>query len=238
MLPLAANLLGSPPDRGVIKQERLQHILQQIDEIIVPPDMGQLMGQHGFELRLAQTGQQGGRHEHDRPGPANHHRHARRGGPQQPHGRRDADALLEARKTCAPHVVFLMLPLSPQSPDHPPPDCEAHGKEDDADDPQTDQPVKPRSPRISRLGSLCRHGNYLSHGRKECRLRQSDGNCPLRRNFHKGIVARDNRANGDDFLRDRLKSSPPVRTAVWQERGHPGSHRASCGLNLARPQLP
>ncbi len=237
MLAFVANLLRNPPDRGVIKEEGLQHILQQIDEIIVPPDMCQLMGQDGFELRRTQTGQQSSRHEHHRPGPADDHRHGRRGGPQEPHGRRHADSLLQARKTGAPHGVFFRLALSAQSADHFPTDCEAHREEDHADDPDTDQPVEPRSQGIKRLVSLCCQGNKLCPGRNDQRF-DPGGVVACRLRFQSGIVAQEERAAGGETATDQLVGTQAVPAAAWRECDNPGSDRLSCGQDVASPNLP
>jgi hypothetical protein len=56
-LALAAHLTRQPPNRRVKKQHRLQRTLQQVHPQIVPPNVRQLMRQHGFHHRRRQFGQ-------------------------------------------------------------------------------------------------------------------------------------------------------------------------------------
>ena len=54
--PLAADARRDPPDGGMVKQQRLDQDLEKVDEVIVAADVGDLVGQNGFELFDRQSG--------------------------------------------------------------------------------------------------------------------------------------------------------------------------------------
>ena len=57
MLALGADSAGDPPDGRVIEEKRLDEGLEDADEVVVAADMGELVGEDGFELRGGETGE-------------------------------------------------------------------------------------------------------------------------------------------------------------------------------------
>ena len=47
---LAAEMSGDPPDRGVVEEQRLGDALQDVDQIIVTPDVREFVHEEGFEV--------------------------------------------------------------------------------------------------------------------------------------------------------------------------------------------
>jgi len=41
-LPFTANLVRQPPDRRMVEENRLDQRLQQVDEVVVPANVGKL----------------------------------------------------------------------------------------------------------------------------------------------------------------------------------------------------
>jgi hypothetical protein len=74
-LALGPHLPRHPPDRGVVEEQGFDAGLQQVDEIVVPPDVRELVRQKGFELRGRQPGQGRRGQQHDGLEPSHHHRH-------------------------------------------------------------------------------------------------------------------------------------------------------------------
>jgi hypothetical protein len=50
MLALRADDAREPPDGGVIEEERFDEALKEVDEVVVPPDVGQLVGEQCVEV--------------------------------------------------------------------------------------------------------------------------------------------------------------------------------------------
>src|SRR5205809_17370 len=48
VLPFVANLARQPPDRRMVKEARLDQCLQQVDEVVMPPNMGKLVRKNGI----------------------------------------------------------------------------------------------------------------------------------------------------------------------------------------------
>ena len=74
VFPFLADLGRDPPDRGVIKQEGLDPDLDEVDQIVVPPDVRELVGQECIDLRSREPGERTGGQENDRPQPADDRR--------------------------------------------------------------------------------------------------------------------------------------------------------------------
>ena len=74
-LALGANVPRHPPDRGVVEQERFDNALQDVDQIVVPADVRQLMQQERFQLRGRQTAERPYRDQHHGAQPADHGGH-------------------------------------------------------------------------------------------------------------------------------------------------------------------
>ena len=51
MLPLLTNLLGDPPDAGVVEQQRLDDRLQKVYGVVVAADVRDLVRQDHLQLR-------------------------------------------------------------------------------------------------------------------------------------------------------------------------------------------
>ncbi len=63
---LGADLARYPPDGRVIEQERFDGRLNQVDQVIVPANVGQLVRQNRFELLWREAGQRAGRQQDHR----------------------------------------------------------------------------------------------------------------------------------------------------------------------------
>ena len=74
MFALGANSGGQPPDRGVIEQQRLHNALQDVDEVVLPPDVRKLVRNNNAQLLNAEAGQNRDRQNDDRPEPSDHDR--------------------------------------------------------------------------------------------------------------------------------------------------------------------
>ena len=71
---LGANVPRHPPDRGVVEQQRFGDALQDVDQIIVPPDVRQLMQQQRLQMLGRQTAERAHRDQHHGTQPADHRR--------------------------------------------------------------------------------------------------------------------------------------------------------------------
>ena len=65
MLSLHADSTRDPPNRRMVKEQRLHHGLQQIDDEIVTADVRQLVGQDHLDLFRGQPGERGDGEEDD-----------------------------------------------------------------------------------------------------------------------------------------------------------------------------
>jgi len=89
VLTLLAHPSRRPPDRRVVEQQRLDRRLQQIHEVVVPPDMRQLVGEQRVELQGRQPDQGARRQQDHRTQPADHGRHLHDRGLEHADGTRD-----------------------------------------------------------------------------------------------------------------------------------------------------
>jgi hypothetical protein len=91
-----AYLRRYPPRRRVIEQQRFDHRLQQVDQIVVPPHVRELVREDGLQLLVRQTGQGCRGKQDDRLQPAHQRRRGNRTRLEdadrstQPQARRDA----------------------------------------------------------------------------------------------------------------------------------------------------
>ena len=92
VLALDANLVRDPPDSRVIKTECFYDGLQHVDEVIVPPDVSQLVPQQRFKLFRAQARQGAGWHEDHRPQPADDGRDLNQCGLHKPYQPMDSQS--------------------------------------------------------------------------------------------------------------------------------------------------
>src|SRR6185312_13400 len=69
-----ADVARNPPDGGMVEQRGLDDALQDVDEVIVPPDMGQFMREQRFEVLGWYAGKCAYRDEHNRTEPSDHNR--------------------------------------------------------------------------------------------------------------------------------------------------------------------
>jgi len=74
VLTLHPDPFGYPPDGGVIKQHRFGERLQNVDEIVVAPDVGELVRENRLDLRWCQCGQRRDRKQNRWTQPANNRR--------------------------------------------------------------------------------------------------------------------------------------------------------------------
>ncbi len=72
VLTLITHTSRHPPDRGMIEEERFDHALQHIDQVVVATHVRQLMGEQNLELLRREAGERARRYEDDRPQPADH----------------------------------------------------------------------------------------------------------------------------------------------------------------------
>ena len=80
VLALVPHAGGDPPHRRVVEQQRFDRRLDQVDEVVVPAHVGQLVREQGLELQRGEP-RQGARREQDhRTHPPEHrgHPHHRR----------------------------------------------------------------------------------------------------------------------------------------------------------------
>ncbi len=99
---LGANVPRYPPDRGVIKQQGFGNALQNVDQIIVPPDMRQLMQQQRLQMLRRKTAERSDRHQHHGTQPADHGRHLHQRGDQQSNRTIEANARAEFSESLLP----------------------------------------------------------------------------------------------------------------------------------------
>ena len=59
----------------MVEEQRLDRALEQVDQIVVPPHVRQLVGQNRVELRWREAGQHAGRHDDRRTDPTDERRH-------------------------------------------------------------------------------------------------------------------------------------------------------------------
>ncbi len=100
VLALNPNATRDPPDGRVIEQQRLHDALKQVDQVVVPPDVRQLVGQDRLDLLRRQPRRRRDGHEDHRPEPADHHRRGRPDRRQQPHGPADAEMAGQPARRC------------------------------------------------------------------------------------------------------------------------------------------
>src|ERR1700733_13896029 len=67
---LAADLLGDPPDGGVVEEQSFDDGLEDADEVVVAADVGELVGEDGFDLGGREAGEASEGHEDDGAEPA------------------------------------------------------------------------------------------------------------------------------------------------------------------------
>ena len=90
VLALNPDSVREPPDRRVIEEQRFDDRLQQVDEVVVPPHVGQFVRDHRLELRGRQPGKRARRQQNHRTKPTDDRRHVDDRGFQCTHRARDA----------------------------------------------------------------------------------------------------------------------------------------------------
>jgi len=99
-----ADHAGNPPDGGVIERQAFHENLQQIHQIIVPPDMRQFVQQDGFHLVGAQTCEQPHRYQDHGTKMAHDHGHLSQTGFEQGDRPGKPQSCAEAVETALPRV--------------------------------------------------------------------------------------------------------------------------------------
>ena len=69
----------------MVEEQGLHKGLEQVQQIVVAPDVGQLVGQERLQLVRAEAGEGAGRNQHRGPEPSHHRGHGHPGGTQEPH---------------------------------------------------------------------------------------------------------------------------------------------------------
>jgi hypothetical protein len=79
----------------VVKQQRLDRRLHEVDQVVVAPDVRQFMGEDGFDLARREVIEHSERHEDHRAEASDNGGNVEAGGLQQSNGAPDAEALLQ-----------------------------------------------------------------------------------------------------------------------------------------------
>ena len=79
VFPLAADFARHPPDGGMVEQQRLDNRLQEVDDVVVAPDVRQFVGEKRLDLRRREARQGRRRQQHHGLQPANENRNGHRG---------------------------------------------------------------------------------------------------------------------------------------------------------------
>jgi hypothetical protein len=129
----------------VKEEECLDEILQEIDEVIVPADVGEFMGEDGFQLRGGEAGENACGHEHHGRKPADDRRRSEGGRNEKAHGAGDFQGGGKFRETHLPrpidHRNGAANPTAHTQPAH----QKARGEEEDARGPQRHRPWELRA---------------------------------------------------------------------------------------------
>ena len=124
----------------MIEEQRLHHALKQVDQIVIAPDVSQLMGEDGCQLVRSKPRHGAGRQQDNRTEPADGYRGLRQRGFQKPHRPADPEPMRQA-------LDGLLQPIGSRAgagtPDalHPhPTGQEPDGKQRHANDPADHDP--------------------------------------------------------------------------------------------------
>ena len=74
VLAVFVDRLRHVPQQGMVKQERFDEQLHEIRQVIVPPDMSQLVDENDLDLLRREAGKETHRHQHRRTEQADQHR--------------------------------------------------------------------------------------------------------------------------------------------------------------------
>src|SRR2546429_5685529 len=130
VLAFFAHLLRHPPHRRVVEQQGLDHRLDEVDEIVVSPHVGQLVREQRVELQRGESRQRACRKEDHRAQPPHDGGHLHHGRLQHAHGPADAQPRGQAgpppppppeRGGAPPPPPPPRGPRSPPTPPRPPP---------------------------------------------------------------------------------------------------------------------
>ena len=139
VLALRANASRQPPDGGVIEEQRLDERLQEIDQIVVAPDVRELVRQNRLELLGRQAGQRARRHQHDRLDPADDGRNVNAGRFENRDAAREVKAAGEADRHRLPRVAGRRNAVRAQPLDPAPPGEQTQAQDRDARQPHEQQ---------------------------------------------------------------------------------------------------
>ena len=155
-LALLADPAGHVPDARMIEEQRLDQALQQIHEVIVTPDVRQLVRENRLDLPRAESGQGAGREQDQRMEPADRGRHLDQRGAHQPHRARDADAARQRLEARLPFRERRVGDRATQPPHQPPAAEQADREHEHAQSPRHhetwEQGGEPRGARPARDG--------------------------------------------------------------------------------------
>ena len=126
-----ADLPRHPPHRRVIEEQRLDDGLREVHEVVVPPHVRELVRDDRFELRHAQAGEDGRRHDNDRRHVAEDDRHAYADRREDGHRSRDAQPFRQCREPGLTPVRHRPDAVDAQSPRPPPAADEPDREEQD-----------------------------------------------------------------------------------------------------------
>ncbi len=127
----------------MIKEDRLDQGLQQVYHEIVPPHMGQLMRQDGFQLPGGKARRQAGWQQDYRPQAAKHDRHLRQRRLQHTYGTAQAESFRHALQFGQHLVRSRRHTHAAQSPQRVPPQQRTEGAHHDTQAPSCHDPRQP-----------------------------------------------------------------------------------------------
>src|SRR3569833_372141 len=99
---LQTDVARNPPDGGMGEERRFSEALQDVEQVIVPPDVSQFMREQSFHVLARHSGERADRDENDRPEPSDHDRTLDQRGDQKVHGTSDPDPGPEAMQNLLP----------------------------------------------------------------------------------------------------------------------------------------
>ena len=123
----------------MVEQQRLDHGLEQVHQVVVTADVGQLVRQDRLDLRRPEAGHGARRQEHDGSEPADRRGHVHPIRLAQEDGARHSHALREARHRRAPKLERLVRG-SAQTAHQPPAPDQAQRQKRDAEAPADHEP--------------------------------------------------------------------------------------------------
>ena len=174
-LALGPDALGGPPHGRMVEEQSLHRGLQQADQGVVAPDVGQLVREHGLELPGAQAGQGRDGQQDRRPQPAHDGGHLDQRGLQHADGTAHAHARAEGGQA-ADDLSVAGRTGGEGQPSHEPPAARvADGKEGDTQAPRGDDAGEGGGDAFPDAGQGARGGQAGERARDRGRIGRAGG---------------------------------------------------------------